>query len=155
MSIFMRLQAVAAGFGVVAMCLMHLGPLPSHAQLGAADLNGTDVERFTGKRSDFEALCGTSAREEKCSIKIGKDTLIIDGKDSISLSAIREVVYSRGGDDPGPIGHRLWGKWYDQTGIFYVDNQGIRRLAVFGFRHAATWMHFNLNLVSAKNGIWF
>ena len=58
-------------------------------------------------------------------------------------------------DDPGPIGHRLWGKWYDQTGIFYVDNQGIRRLAVFGFRHAATWMHFNLNLVSAKNGIWF
>jgi hypothetical protein len=151
----MKLPGIKTAFGATALALIQLAASPCHAQLGVADLGVADVERFTGKRSDFEALCGTSVREEKCSIRVSKDLLIVNDKDSIPLSSIREIIYSRGGDDPGPIGHRLWGKWYDQTGVFYVDNQGNRKLAVFGFRHAATWMHFNLNLVSAKNGIWF
>ena len=154
-SMLMRLLVI--GMALVGAVLAPLlpGSAPALAQLGAADLDGADIERFTGKRADFEALCGTSLREEKCNVRIEKGLLTVNSKDSIPMSAIREIVYSRGGDDPGPIGHRLWGKWYDQTGIFYVDSQGSRRLAVFGFRHAATWMHFNLNLVSARNGIWF
>jgi hypothetical protein len=128
---------------------------PANAQLGVADTNQQDVDRYTGKRSDFDAFCGTALREQQCKVQIFKDRLVVNEQTSIPISSIREVVYSRGGDDPGGIGHRLWGKWYDQTGVFYVDANGNKKLAVFGFRHAATWMHFNLNLVSAKNGIYF
>jgi hypothetical protein len=140
----------------ILLCMMVLvSAAPANCQLGAAELNQQDIERFTGKRTDFEAFCGTSEREQKCKVQILGNKIVVNESESIPVSSIKEIVYSRGGDNPGPIGHRLWGKWYDQTGIFYVDQGGAKRLAVFGFRHAATWMHFNLNLTAAKNGVWF
>lgn len=123
--------------------------------LGVADVTKADIERFTGGRAMFEALCGTAEREQPCKIELSQGRLIINGSSSIPLSSVTDVAFSRGGDDPGPIGHRLWGKWYDQTAVFYKDQAGQMSLAVFGFRHAATWMHFNLNLMSAKNRIAF
>ena len=123
--------------------------------LGIADVTKADIERFTGGRSDFEALCGTAEREQKCSVQLVGGRLVVNGAASILFSSILDVSFSRGSDDPGPIGHRLWGRGYDQTAVFYKDSSGRPALAVFAFRHAATWMHFNLNLISAKNKVSF
>lgn len=123
--------------------------------LGVADVTKGDIERFTGGRSSFEALCGTSEREQACKVEFSHGKIVVNGSNAIPLSSVTDVAFSRGGDDPGPIGHRLWGKWYDQTAVFYKDQAGQSSLAVFGFRHAATWMHFNLNLLTAKNKISF
>lgn len=123
--------------------------------LGVADVTKTDIERFTAGRSTFEALCGTSEREQTCNVEFAQGRLVVNGSNSIPFSSVTDVAFSRGGDDPGPIGHRLWGKWYDQTAVFYKDQAGRPSLAVFAFRHAATWMHFNLNLLTAKNRISF
>jgi hypothetical protein len=123
--------------------------------LGIADATKSDIERFTGNRSNFDALCGTVEREEVCKIELLQGRLIVNGSSSIPFSSITEVTFSRGGDSPGPTGHRLWGTWFDQTAIYYKDKTGKSSLAVFAFRHATTWMHFNLNLVTAKNGVAF
>ena len=123
--------------------------------LGIADVTKADIERFTGSRSSFDALCGTAEREQKCTVESVGGRLVLNGAASILFSSIFDVSFSRGGDDPGPIGHRLWGRGYDQTAVFYKDLSGRPSLAVFAFRHAATWMHFNLNLISAKNKVAF
>ena len=123
--------------------------------LAAADVTQADIERFTGGRSSFDALCGTDKREQSCKVEFLQGRLVVNGLASIPISSVTDVEFSRGGDDPGPIGHRLWGRGYDQTAVFYKDKDGHPSLAVFGFRHAATWMHFNLNLISAKNKIAF
>lgn len=123
--------------------------------LGVADLTVHDIERFTGKRDSFDALCGTAERAQPCTVALAKGRLVVNGSSSIAFSSIYDLTLSRGGDDPGPTGHRLWGKGLDQTAVFYKDANGAPSLAVFGFEHATTWMHFNLNLVAAKNGIAF
>jgi hypothetical protein len=123
--------------------------------LGIADVTKADIERFTGSRSGFDALCGTAEREQKCTVEFLGGRLIVNGAASIPFPSIFDVSFSRGGDDPGPIGHRIWGRGYDQTAVFYKDSSGRPALAIFAFRHAGTWMHFNLNLISAKNKVAF
>ena len=123
--------------------------------LGIADATKPDIERFSGNRSNFDALCGTIEREEVCKIELLQGRLVVNGSSSIPFSSITEVTFSSGGESPGPTGHRLWGKWFDQTAVYYKDKTGKSSLAVFAFRHSTTWMHFNLNLITAKNGVAF